>query len=120
MLDSLDLSILCLFTRFRIDIDAVISLLLSDMSETVLVQLYYGYGEIRYGDEGVDLSSFNSVVKDVKRAVERTWEGITNWLYKAFSVDTENYDLSIMARLNRSYPIYWELIPIQGTRHWKS
>jgi hypothetical protein len=48
------------------------------MLEIVTVQLYYGSGEIIYGPQGVDLSKFSSVEKNVKRAGERTWEGITN------------------------------------------
>jgi hypothetical protein len=52
--------------------------MLSNMSETICVHLYYGSREIIYGLDGVGLSNFNSVVKDVKRAVERTWNGITN------------------------------------------
>jgi hypothetical protein len=31
-----------------------------------------------YGPQGVDLSNFSSIEKNVKRATERTWEGITN------------------------------------------
>jgi hypothetical protein len=50
----------------------------SYMLEIVTVQLYYGSGEIIYGPQGVDLSKFSSVEKNVKRAGERTWEGITN------------------------------------------
>jgi hypothetical protein len=48
-----------------------------DISEIVTVQLYYGSGEIIYGPQGVDLSNFSSFEKNIKRAVERTWEGIT-------------------------------------------
>jgi hypothetical protein len=44
----------------------------SYMSETVSIQLYYESGKIKYGPQGVDLSNFSSVKKNVKRAVERT------------------------------------------------
>jgi hypothetical protein len=36
-----------------------------------------------YGPQGVDLSNFSLVEKNVPRA-ERTWEVITNWLGKVF------------------------------------
>jgi hypothetical protein len=48
------------------------------MSETVTVELYYGIGEIIYGPQGIVLSNFTSIEKNVKRAAERIWEGITN------------------------------------------
>lgn len=47
--------------------------MISGMSETVRVQLFYGSGEVRYGDEGVDLSEFSSIVKDVRKAAQRSW-----------------------------------------------
>jgi hypothetical protein len=28
--------------------------------------------------------------------------------------------LSIMALINRSESLYWELMPLQGTEHWRS
>ena len=52
--------------------------MLSGMSETVRVQLFYGSGQVRYGREGVDLSNFSSIEKDVTKARQRTWEVITN------------------------------------------
>ena len=90
------------------------------MSDTVRIHLYFGNGEIIYGEEGVDLSNYNTIEKDVKRAGQRTWEVITNWLYKTFSVDSEKYNMSIMARINRSEPVFWELMPLQGTGQWRS
>jgi hypothetical protein len=38
-----------------------------------LSESYFSNGQIRYGSDGVDLAKFNSVEKDIKRAVERTW-----------------------------------------------
>jgi hypothetical protein len=35
-------------------------------------------------------SNYSSIEKNVKRASERTWEDITNWLVKAFVVDLEH------------------------------
>jgi sugar phosphate permease len=92
----------------------------SDMSETVAIKLFYGIGEIIYGPQGVDLSNFSAIEKNVKRAVERTWEGITNWLVKAFVVDLEHQYLSVMALINRSEHLYWELVPHEGTPQWRS
>jgi hypothetical protein len=40
------------------------------MSESVTIKIYYGIGEIIYGPQGVDLSNFSSVEKNVPRAVE--------------------------------------------------
>jgi hypothetical protein len=44
----------------------------SDMSESVTIKIYYGIGEIIYGPQGVDLSNYSSVEKNVPRAGERT------------------------------------------------
>jgi hypothetical protein len=82
--------------------------------------LYYGIGEIIYGPQGVDSSNFSSIEKNVKRASERTLEGITNWLVKAFAVDLEHQCLSVMALINRSEHVYWELVPLEGTPRWRS
>jgi hypothetical protein len=38
----------------------------------------------------------------------------------AFHVDAEQHDLSITALINRSESLYWELMPLQGTEHWRS
>ena len=94
--------------------------MLSDMSDAVTVKLYFGNGQIRYGEHGVDLSEFNSVDHVIRRAAERTWGSITNFFYRAFHVDAEQHDLSIMALINRSEAVYWELMPLQGTEHWRS
>jgi hypothetical protein len=45
--------------------------------------------------------------KNVKRAEEITWEAITNWLVKAFSVDLEHQCLSVMTLISRSVQVYW-------------
>ena len=53
--------------------------MLSDMSDAVTVKLYFGNGQIRYGEHEVDLSEFNSVDHVIRRAAERTWGSITNF-----------------------------------------
>jgi hypothetical protein len=63
--------------------------MISGMLETVLVQLYFGPGEVWYGPEGVDLTMFRTIVRNVKNVADRIWEAITTWLCKAFSVDSE-------------------------------
>jgi hypothetical protein len=92
--------------------------MISGVLETVQVQLFYGSKEVRYGMEGVDLSEFSSVVKEVKRADERSGGGMTNWLYNAISLDSEQYGLSVMTLFNRSTPPLWELMTFEGTRNW--
>jgi hypothetical protein len=59
------------------------------MSLTVPFQLYFGLAEVRYDSEGVDLTMFRTVTRNVKNVVDRSWDAITTWLYKAFSVDSE-------------------------------
>jgi hypothetical protein len=75
------------------------------MSESVTIKIYYGTGEIIYGPQGVDLSNYSSVEKNVPRVGERTWEAITNWLVKAFSVDLEHQCMSVIALINISTPV---------------
>jgi hypothetical protein len=53
--------------------------MLSDMSDDV-IKLYFGNGQIRYGEHGVDLSEFDSVDHVIKRAASRTWRSITIFL----------------------------------------
>jgi hypothetical protein len=47
--------------------------MLSDMSDAVSVNLYFGNVQIRYGEHEFDLSKFNSVDHVIRRAAERTW-----------------------------------------------
>jgi hypothetical protein len=65
------------------------------------------------------LSNFSSVEKNIPRAREKTWEVITNWLDKVFSVDFEHHCMSVMALINRSTPVYWELVALEGTPQWR-
>jgi hypothetical protein len=48
--------------------------MLSEMSHDLSVKLYFGNGQIRYGEHEVDLSEFNSVDHVLKRAASRTFE----------------------------------------------
>jgi hypothetical protein len=44
---------------------------------------------------------------------------ITNWLYKAFRKDEEQWKLSLMILFNRSEPMFWELMQLEGTENWR-
>jgi hypothetical protein len=69
----------------------------------------FGPGEARYGDKGVHLSLFSSVARDVeKKSLKDVW-GITTWLYKSFSLDSEQYEPSVMALFNRSHLVFGSL-----------
>jgi hypothetical protein len=61
--------------------------MLSDMSDGVNVNLYFGNGRIRYGEHEVDLSEFNSADHVIRRAPERTWGVNYQLFYRAFHVD---------------------------------
>jgi hypothetical protein len=93
--------------------------MISRMSQTVQVQLFYGSGEIRYGPQGVDLSLFKTVIRDLTKAEERPWGVITNWLYKAFRKDEEQWKLLVVAVFNKSQVVFWELMHLEGTENWR-
>jgi hypothetical protein len=93
--------------------------MLSEISDDLSVKLYFGNGKIRYGEHGVDLSEFKSVDHVIKKASSRTFGFITQF-FKAFHVDAEQHDFSIMALINRSESLCWELMPLQDTEHWRS
>ena len=59
------------------------------MSDKLYFQIFYGQGEICYGPNGVDLSGFKSVTKDIARASERTFRGVYNRLLRGFKLDPE-------------------------------
>ena len=93
--------------------------MLADVSDDLYFQVFYGSGEVRYDPEGVDLSEFSSITKKVPRAKERTWISISNWLYKAFSLSRDEYEISVMAVVSRREPVFWELLPLEGTQNWR-
>jgi hypothetical protein len=81
------------------------------MSDDLSVKLYFGNGQIRYGEHGVDLPEFNFVDHVLKKAASRSFRSIIQFL-RAFHVDAEQHDLSIMALINRSESLCWELMPV--------
>jgi hypothetical protein len=50
--------------------------MLLDMSNDLDVKLYFGNGQIRYGEHGVDLSEFNSADHGLKKAASRSFRSI--------------------------------------------
>jgi hypothetical protein len=50
------------------------------MSDDLSVKLYFGNGQTRYGEHGVDLSEFNSVDHVIKKAASRTWGPLPGFL----------------------------------------
>ena len=92
----------------------------SDMSEKTYFQIYFGEGEIRYGQFGVDLSGFRSVTKGLYRASDRPFRSVYNWFMKCFRLNHDECELRISAVTTRwDSPQYWELLPIQSTTLWK-
>ena len=90
------------------------------MSDDLYFQVFYGSGEVRYGPEGVDLSEFSSITKKVPRVRERTWISISNWLFKAFGLNRDEHEITVMAVVNRREQLFWELLPLEGTQNWRN
>ena len=76
------------------------------MSDDLYFQVFYGSGEVRYGPEGVDLSEFSSITKKIPRARERTWISIFNWLFKAFGLNRDEHEISVMVVVSRREPVF--------------
>jgi hypothetical protein len=53
--------------------------MLSDMSDDLSVKLYFGNGQIRYDEHGVDLSEFNSVDHVLKEAASGSFRFIVQF-----------------------------------------
>jgi hypothetical protein len=81
------------------------------MSEDLSVKLYFSNGQIRYGD--MELTCQN-LIRLTTRLEEQPQElgGPLPTFFRAFHVDAEQHDLSIMALINRSESLYWELMPL--------
>ena len=67
----------------------------SDMSEKTYFQIYFGEGEIHYGQFGVDLSGFRSVTKGLYRASDRPFRSVYNWFMKCFRLNHDECELRI-------------------------
>ena len=75
--------------------------MLAGMSDDLYFQVFYDSGEVRYGPEGVDLLEFNSITKKVTQARERTSISISNYLFKAFGLNRDEHEISVMAVVSR-------------------
>jgi hypothetical protein len=53
--------------------------MLSDMSDDLSFKLYFGNGQIRYGEHGVDLSEFNSADHVLIKAASRSFRSIVQF-----------------------------------------
>ena len=80
----------------------------------------YGSGEVRYSPEGVDLSEFSTITKKIPGARERTWISISNWLFKTFGLNRDEYEIYVMAVVSRKELGFWELLPLEGTQNWRN
>ena len=94
--------------------------MLAGISDDLYFQVFYGLREIRYGLEGVDLTEFSSITKILPRAREMTWISITNWLFKGFGLNRDEHEISINAVVSRREPVFWELLPLEGTQNWRN
>ena len=91
------------------------------MLDKTYFQIFYGQGEIRYGQFGVDVTGFPSVTKGIDRQSERSFRSLYNWLMKCLMLNHDQWELTISAVSTRmDSPEYWELVPILSTRVWKA
>ena len=86
------------------------------MSDDLYFQVFYGSGEVRYGPEGVDLSEFSSITKKIPRARERTWISISNWLFKAFGLNRNEHEISVMAVVSRGNQCFGSYCRLKGRK----
>jgi hypothetical protein len=54
--------------------------MMSEMSDDLSVKLYFGNGQIRYGEHGVDLSEFNSVGHVIKKQHQELLDPLPSFL----------------------------------------
>ena len=94
--------------------------MLAGMSDDLYFQVFYGSGEVRYGPEGVDLTEFSSIIKKLPRAREMTWISISNWLFKAFGLNRDEHEISVMAVVSQREPVFWELLPLEEMQSWRN
>ena len=90
--------------------------MLADMSDGLYFQVFYGSREVRYGPAGVDLSEFSSITKNVPRARERTWISISNWLFKAFALNRDEHEISVMAVVSRRELVFGSYCHLKGRK----
>ena len=86
------------------------------MSDDLYFQVFYGSGEVRYGPEGVDFSEFSSITQKIPRARERTWISISNWLFKAFALNRDEHEISVMAVVSRGNQCFGSYCRLKGRK----
>jgi hypothetical protein len=91
------------------------------MSDKIWLQVYYGQGEILHGPNGVDLSMFGVIQKQVTSPGEKSFTALYKWLLRILQIDGSIYNLNVRGLFSRSTDYYfWELVPINSTETWKN
>ena len=89
------------------------------MSEKVPCIFYYGFGNVRTNDMGVDLSEFQCAEVELSSPKGWTIEAVNDWLTKVFGLDPEAYTVSVHALwTNSTSKIHWYLKPVDRTSKW--
>ena len=89
------------------------------MSESVNLTVYYGAGNVRYNELGVDLSEFKNGVMTLADPDRLDIRQLKYWLTTSFGLDPEVCSVSIHALWTKSCKnVKWELLPIDRSQHW--
>ena len=89
------------------------------MSESVNLTVYYGAGNVRYNELGVDLSEFKNGVMTLADPDRLDIRQLKYWLTTSFGLDSEVCSVSIHALWTKSCKnVKWELMPIDRSHHW--
>ena len=67
----------------------------------IVIEVYYGEGEILHGPNGVDLSSFNAIQKAVSNLEHKSLNGLYKWLIRIFDIDEVVQKLNVPALVSR-------------------
>ncbi|KAE8795490.1 hypothetical protein D1007_29721 [Hordeum vulgare] len=91
------------------------------MSESVNLTIYYGHGNVRYNELGVDLSEFKKGVLTLSDPDRLYIRQLKHWLTTSFGLDPRVCSVSIHALWTKSCKnVKWELMPIDRSQHWLS
>src|SRR3989337_547007 len=89
------------------------------MSESVNLTVYYGAGNVRYNELGVDLSEFKNGVMTLTDPDRLDIRQLKYWLTTSFGLDPEVCSVSIHALWTKSYKnVKWELMLIDRSQQW--
>ncbi|KAM3335688.1 hypothetical protein ACQJBY_029904 [Aegilops geniculata] len=89
------------------------------MSVSVNLTVYYGPGNVRYNELGVDLSEFKNGVMTLSDPDRVDIRQLKHWLTTSFGLDSEVCSVSIHALWTKSCKnVKWELMPIDRSQHW--